>query len=101
MGHGPPGYRIGKRIPYGPSDVQRWMVEQGWSRLSAVVNVPVRTGASSRRLRASHLLWTEQDQQLGSTVADRLHRVPDPTIPAVPSPTNQAGQLSPTWPSRL
>jgi hypothetical protein len=25
-----------------------------------------------------------------------MHRVRDPTIPAVPSPTNQAGQLSTT-----
>jgi hypothetical protein len=29
MGYGPLGYRIGKRISYRPSDVQRWMVEQG------------------------------------------------------------------------
>jgi hypothetical protein len=36
-----------------------------------------------------------------SSVDARLHRVRDPTIPAVLSPTNQAGQLSPTWPSRL
>jgi Helix-turn-helix domain len=29
MGYGPPGQRIGRRISYRPSDVQRWMVEQG------------------------------------------------------------------------
>jgi hypothetical protein len=43
----------------------------------------------------------DEDQQLGSNVAGRLHRVRDPTIPAVLSPTNRAGQLSTTWPCRL
>jgi hypothetical protein len=38
-----------------------------------------------------------EDQQLRSTVDGRPHRVPDPTIPAVPSPTNRAGQPSTTW----
>src|SRR5688572_23194827 len=32
MGYGPPSNRIGKRISYRPSDVQRWMVEQGMVR---------------------------------------------------------------------
>jgi hypothetical protein len=32
MGYGPPGNRTGKRISYRPSDVQRWMVEQGMVR---------------------------------------------------------------------
>jgi Helix-turn-helix domain len=29
MGYGPPGNRIGKRISYRASDLQRWMAEQG------------------------------------------------------------------------
>jgi predicted DNA-binding transcriptional regulator AlpA len=29
MGYGPPASRIGKHISYRPSDVQRWMVQQG------------------------------------------------------------------------
>jgi hypothetical protein len=39
----------------------------------------------------------DEDQQLGSTAADRHHRVPDSTIPAVLSPTNRAGQLWTMW----
>jgi hypothetical protein len=41
----------------------------------------------------------DEDQQLGPTVDGHLHRVPDLTIAAVPSPTNRAGQLSTTWPT--
>jgi hypothetical protein len=64
MGYGPPGYRIGKRISYRPSDVQRWMVEQGWSRLFAEVSAAVRTGVgSSRRSRANRSFWPDEDQQ--------------------------------------
>ena len=32
----------------------------------------------------------DEDQQLPPTVDGRLHRVPDPTVPAVPSPTSRA-----------
>jgi hypothetical protein len=37
----------------------------------------------------------DEDQQPGSTVTDRQHRVPDPTTPDVPSPTNRAGRPLP------
>jgi hypothetical protein len=39
-----------------------------------------------------------EDQQLGSTVDSRRHRVSELTIPAVLSTTNRAGQLSTTGP---
>jgi len=39
----------------------------------------------------------DEDQRLWSTMDGRLHRIRDPTIPAVLLPTNRAGQLSTTW----
>jgi hypothetical protein len=56
MGYGPPGYRIGERISYRPSDVQRWMVEQGMCssrRLSSAAAIRVDLVAMYSEWRAS------------------------------------------------
>jgi hypothetical protein len=42
----------------------------------------------------------DEDHHLGSTADGRKHRVPDPTLAAVLSPTNRAAQRSTTSPSR-
>jgi hypothetical protein len=65
---------------------------------AAILENQLRTNIRRYKVRAVSRSQDE-DQHLESTVDGRQHHVPDPTIPAVLSPTNRAGQQSTTRPS--